>query len=202
VSRQAIESEAQPDLRLRALARLTGHADAASPRASPATALGVLFELASSPSTSGDALALLHELQVHQVEVELQAEELRGSRGELEARLIRQTQLYDLAPAACFTIDRNTAICESNLAGARLFGTERDALPGRRLEQLFTPDSGGSLRAMLADVRDRAAPRTACFRLAGEGARRALHASVCADATDGRFQIVLIGDSEDAGARG
>ena len=41
---------------------------------------------------------LLHELQVHQVELELQNEELRNSRTQLEAAVSRYTDIYDFAP--------------------------------------------------------------------------------------------------------
>ena len=104
-------------------------------------ALGVLYELASSPSTAPDALALLHELQVHQVEVDLQDEELRRSRVELETSLNRQVQLYDYAPIGFFTVDGNAVMRELNQTGASLLGFERDFLRGRSLDEF--PDSGG-----------------------------------------------------------
>ncbi|EWS65555.1 hypothetical protein Y695_01185 [Hydrogenophaga sp. T4] len=78
-------------LRERATTKLTNGMRSDLSRASTSEAMAVLFKLASSPSTAGDALALLHELQVHQVEVEMQHEELRCSRVELESDLIRQT---------------------------------------------------------------------------------------------------------------
>lgn len=79
-------------LRSRATDRLTGNTAAPRVRADPSAALGVLYELASSPSTAPSALALLHELQVHQVEVDMQSEELRRSRAETETLLDRQVQ--------------------------------------------------------------------------------------------------------------
>jgi PAS domain-containing protein len=202
VSKQTIETERQTELRLRALARLTAHADTANPRANSAAALGALYDLASSPSTSGEALALLHEIQVHQVEIELQYEEMRRSRAELEASLERQIHLYDLAPFAHFTIDGSTAIHELNLAGARLLGTSRDALLGRRLEQLLAPESGGVLRAMLADARDGAAARTLTLHLAAGGAAHALHARASADAVVGRFLVAMMDAGIAAGLPG
>jgi len=98
MSNPAIGPEREAQLRRRALARLTGRIDPANPRANSAAALGVLYELASSPATAADALALLHEIQVHQVEVQLQDEELRRSLAELEDDLVRHIRLYDLAP--------------------------------------------------------------------------------------------------------
>ena len=77
-------------LRERATTQLTNGIRSDLSRTSTSEAMGVLFKLASSPSTAGDALALLHELQVHQVELELQHEELRRSRVELENDLVRQ----------------------------------------------------------------------------------------------------------------
>ena len=52
-----------------------------------------------APRTAADTQRLLHELQVHQVELELQNEELRQAREAGEAALARYTALYDGAPA-------------------------------------------------------------------------------------------------------
>jgi hypothetical protein len=91
----AIEPERLADLRSRAASRLTGLAATKGSTASAADALSVLHALASSPQTAADALTLLHELQVHQVELDLQAQELQESRAELESALRRQIELYD-----------------------------------------------------------------------------------------------------------
>src|ERR1035438_2766978 len=112
------------DLRSRAVAHLKG--PDAQARADGSAALGVLYELASSPSTAPNALALLHELQVHQVEVDLQDEELRRSRLELETSLNRQVQLYDYAPVGYLTVDCNAVLRELNQTGATLLRFERD----------------------------------------------------------------------------
>jgi len=79
-----------------------------------------------------DAQRLVHELQVHQIELEMQNEELRRSRAEVEAGLERYTELYDFAPMGYLTLGRDGAIRRSNLAGARLLGVERARLSGRR----------------------------------------------------------------------
>ena len=91
-----IKAESQAELRLRALQRLTGENGSHDGRLNASAAFQVLHDLASSPSTSAAALALLHELQVYQVELDLQDEELRRSRAELEATLIRQVQVYEI----------------------------------------------------------------------------------------------------------
>ena len=77
---------------------------------------------------------LLHELQVHQIELEMQNEELEHARAELEAGLQRYSELYDFAPLGYLTLDQDGAIRNTNLAGASLLGTERSRLVGKRFD--------------------------------------------------------------------
>jgi two-component system cell cycle sensor histidine kinase/response regulator CckA len=72
-----------------------------------------------------DTQSLVHELQVHQIELEMQNEELRKAQNELEESHNRYSNLYDFAPLGYFTFDKNGIIIEVNLTGANLFGTER-----------------------------------------------------------------------------
>ena len=167
MSSDPIDPGKRTSLRHRAHIRLSGNAGQESAVASAATALGVLHELASSPSTAGDALALLHELQVHQIELDLQAEELRGTRSELEAALIRQIQLYDFAPVGAFTVDGSTTMHELNLTGARMLGAERDALVGQALDSYLTVPGSLALHALLASVSENLSNVQSCqFELA------------------------------------
>lgn len=73
---------------------------------------------------------LLHELQVHQIELEMQNQELRESRAQIEALLERYTSLYDFAPVGYFTLARDGAIRDVNLPGARLLGLDRSHVKG------------------------------------------------------------------------
>jgi len=186
------DAEREAALRQRALLRLTGSADPASPLASSVAALGMLYELSSSAETAATALGLLHEMQVYQVEVELQGEELRHSRIEIEARLHRYVQLHDLAPFAYFTIGADTAICEANLAGARLLGADRGVLVGCRLDTFLAPDGASALRAMLGETLAGAAERTLAMANPADGAARTLHVSAVPDALAGRFLVAMI----------
>ena len=88
-----------------------------------------------------DARRMVHELQVHQIELELQNEELKHARGELERQLEKYSDLYNFAPVGYFTLDREGTILEANLTGARLLGTERSRLAGRRLNSFMTDKS-------------------------------------------------------------
>ena len=72
-----------------------------------------------------DATRLMHELQVHQIELEMQNEELRQAYETTEAALKKYTMLYDLAPMGYFTLDSGGSICELNFTGADLLGDKR-----------------------------------------------------------------------------
>lgn len=115
-----------------------------------AAALTLLHSLASNPATGADALKLLHELQVHQVELDLQHEHMEEDRKELTQLVDHYAELYDLMPVPYFTVDSADQIIEGNLAAARMMGTERDGLEGRSIHSLAAPDSGPALHATLA----------------------------------------------------
>jgi formate hydrogenlyase transcriptional activator len=80
------------------------------------------------PRTEEAALKLVHELEVHQIELEMQNAELRQAREELELSRNRYVELYDFAPVGYFTFTAKGLIQEVNLTGAQLLGTERRLL--------------------------------------------------------------------------
>lgn len=180
-------------LRERATTQLTEGLRSDLSRTSTSDAMGVLFRLASSPSTAGDALAMLHELQVHQVELELQHEELRRSRVELENDLIRQTTRIERAPAAFLVIDRATVLCDINLAGVRLLGAARGDLLGHPLLRYLSASSGAQLQKMLTQAGNGAVPQTCELYLSPQGGVvRKLLATADKDGAMGRFLVVLL----------
>ena len=181
------------NLRQRAVSKLTIGTPTQPKRASQIEALAVLHELASSPSTADDALALLHELQVLQVELDLQQEELRSAQSELETALFRQTALVERAPAGFMTIDTGTVLREINPAGARLLGAARDDLLGRPLASLLSVASADALQILLARARDDLTPETCELRLLPlAGTTRAVYATADQDTTAGFFVLVLM----------
>lgn len=71
---------------------------------------------------------VIHELEVHQIELEMQNEELRITQVQLEESRSRYSDLYDFAPIGYFVFDSNGLILEVNLSGATLLGVERSYL--------------------------------------------------------------------------
>jgi PAS domain-containing protein len=75
-----------------------------------------------------DGKRLLHELQVHQIELEMQNEELRQAYQVAEEALKNYTLVYDFAPMGYFILDRKGTICELNFTGAEILGDKRSSL--------------------------------------------------------------------------
>ncbi|MBI3803072.1 MAG: PAS domain S-box protein [Nitrospirae bacterium] len=105
--------ESKPSLRSRAIEKLKKTSD--------------LLNILSPQETEH----LFHELQVHQIELEMQNEDLRSSQSQLEELLNRYTDLYDFAPIGYFTLDENGLVLEVNLKGAELLAVERRHLIGK-----------------------------------------------------------------------
>jgi PAS domain S-box-containing protein len=107
----------------------------------------------SSGALSRDeALALVHELQVHQIELELQNEELVRTRQEAESLRDRYIDLYDFAPVGYITLDAAGVIHEVNLTGSLLLSMNRQSLIGTRFGAFLNPDSLPLFSAFCAQV--------------------------------------------------
>ena len=70
----------------------------------------------------------LHELRVHQIELEMQNEELLRAQAELDATRERYFDLYDMAPVGYITVSENGLILEANLIATSILGVGRGAL--------------------------------------------------------------------------
>jgi len=74
---------------------------------------------------------LLHDLQVHQIELEMQNRQLREAQQELEEARDRYADLYDYAPVGYLTLDEKGVVLEINLTGAAMLGAERLNIVGK-----------------------------------------------------------------------
>lgn len=92
---------------------------------------------------------LLHELQVHQVELEMQNEEMRGIQTELEESRSRYRELYDFAPVGYVTLDKFGMIIEANLTVCALLKIPRTALIGKYFQSFMDRESADALHLFL-----------------------------------------------------
>lgn len=93
---------------------------------------------AAAPPPASDAVRLVHELQVHQIELELQCEELRNANLATEESRNRYEELYESIPVGYFSLTPHGAILDVNPAGAEMLRQPTNRLIGRRLH-LFMP---------------------------------------------------------------
>jgi PAS domain S-box-containing protein len=98
-------------------------------------------EATKAPPSEADSQRLLHELQVHQIELEMQNAELQESRDLAEWLLDKYTNLYDFAPVGYLSLDRTGRILEANLTGSALLGVERASLLSRSLRRFVARNS-------------------------------------------------------------
>src|SRR5436309_2052430 len=91
--------------------------------------------------TPRDVQHFIYELQVHQIELQLQNEELRDAQIELEESRDRYSDLYEFAPVGYVTLDKKGKILESNLTVATMLGIERQALLRAHLSKFVSRES-------------------------------------------------------------
>ena len=99
--------------------------------------------------TKLETARLVHELEVHQIELEMQNEELQRARAKVDALLAQYTDLYDFAPTGYFNLARDGTILAVNLTGARLLGLERAQLLNRRFGFLLSEADRPAFNAFL-----------------------------------------------------
>jgi PAS domain S-box-containing protein len=107
----------------------------------------------SAPASSPvEQQRLLYELEVHQIELEMQNEELREARIDLETALARYTEIFDFAPVGYTTIALDTTLQESNHTAARLLGWKRSELVGQRFDSLVVARDRSRFSELLGAV--------------------------------------------------
>jgi hypothetical protein len=99
-----------------------------------------------------DTKKLLHELQVHQIELEMQNEELKEAYDTAEMALKRYTMLYDFAPMGYFTLDSDGSIRELNFTGADLLGEKRFTLINSNFKLFISKESQTAFNNFFARI--------------------------------------------------
>lgn len=105
-----------------------------------------------APPSPADPQRLFHELQVHQIELEMQNTELRQTRDELEVMLESFRDLYDFAPVGYFTLTASGTIKQVNLTGTCLVGIERAKLVSRPFGAVVVPKLQTDFQTFLKKV--------------------------------------------------
>jgi len=152
---------------------------------------------AQPSATEVDALALVHELRVHQIELEMQNEELRRAQTEITVLEARYRELYDFAPIGYLTLDASCRILEANLAGATLLGVGRRELINRSFLSFLSPSSQAAYRSFSQRLQE-AGVRQACefSLLQSDGALHYLQAEAIAEVgsqeTDRHIRMALL----------
>ncbi len=95
---------------------------------------------------------IIHELRVHQIELEMQNEELRRIQTELENSKNNYQDLYDFAPVGYFTVSRKGMILQVNLTGASLLGVPCPKLINLEFGHFVTPESESDWYQHLIDA--------------------------------------------------
>ena len=93
------------------------------------------------PKQEIDTKRMLHELQVHQIELEMQNEELRRANEVAETALRKFTLLYDFAPLGYFTVDKECSILDLNFTGAEILGDKRFSLINSNFRLFISEES-------------------------------------------------------------
>jgi PAS domain S-box-containing protein len=120
----------------------------------------------SRGEASADVQKLIHELNVHQIELEMQNEALRKSQMETEEEHHRYTDLYDFAPVGYFTLDEKGRIVKANVTGASLLGGEKRSLTGQPFGRFITPGHFSILQSHLQNAHESQSKQTCKLKLA------------------------------------
>lgn len=126
--------------------------------ADPELRLRAEKELKSRPNSTytlrgaEETQRFIHEFEVHQIELEMQNEELRQMRDEMEKSLNEYTDIYDFAPVGYLTFNNDGVICSANLFISTLLGVDRSCLTGKQFANLIDPVSRPTFENFIATV--------------------------------------------------
>jgi diguanylate cyclase (GGDEF)-like protein/PAS domain S-box-containing protein len=122
------------------------------------------------PLTEAEPQSLVHELRMHQIELEMQNEELRRIQLELEDARARYFDMYDLAPVGYLVLSEKGLILEANLTAASLLGVAKSALIKKPLTHFILPEDRNIYNLHRKQLFEIGAPHTCELRLVKKNA--------------------------------
>ncbi|MGE0014270.1 MAG: EAL domain-containing protein [Azoarcus sp.] len=138
---------------------------------------------------------MVHELQVHQLELELQNRELLEARNNLEVALGQYAELYEFAPVSYFTLDRRGHILKLNLAAQNLLRRDRNYLLGKAFQQFVAEENQRKFNTLLGSASTRTT-RNSCdlILVSADSPRMRIHVQfdVAGNTRDGTFRVVAM----------
>lgn len=133
--------------------------------------LGLLFKLASSPDTVMDGLKLLHELQTHQVELEMQHQELERCVQQHQKQQSASKLLFKAAPFGYLVVQVDGVIIQSNAEANRLLGFKSNSCIGQKFESFCTVLGAYGLQDLLKNAVIEGPPVVAMLELKAKPSR-------------------------------
>lgn len=128
---------------------------------------------------------LLHELEVHQKELEMQNEELQESLSQLSSLYREYAELYDFAPCGYITLSPKGIILQANLTASSILGTERNLLTKMSLVSFFRKDDSLIFNRAIKRALEEGTPQREELQLARKnGQRKWLLLDIVADFTE------------------
>ena len=140
---------------------------------------------------------VLHELRVHQIELEMQNEELRRTQAELNAAKVSYFDLYDLAPVGYVTVSKQGLILEANFTAAALLGTARNVLVKQPFSRFILKEDQDIYYLHRKQLFETGEPQTCELRMARRDETifwARLEAAVSQDADGGPVSRVVLSD--------
>jgi PAS domain S-box-containing protein len=191
-------SEIRRQLRINAEERLrTGTAPPSGAFVASPEALSLLHKLSHVQESAEDALRLLHELQVYQVELDLQLAQVEYNENELLEELAVYQVLFQHAPAAYVNAGLEGNIIQANGPSGEIFDMDTDDLPGQNLVTVIPEEGRPAIVEIFNQLRN-GAPRAVCeiALAAGTNSKRRLLVSASV-APGGRTCLLLFVDMTD-----
>jgi diguanylate cyclase (GGDEF)-like protein/PAS domain S-box-containing protein len=140
--------------------------------------------------SESNSLQLLHELQVHQIELELQNEQLIEARDAAEQAAVDFSELYDFAPVGYVTLNFTGHITRSNLVAAQLIGTKRKLLLGKRLASFVAQAALPSFNHLFSPANIQSSHPVSEVLLAGKQAKT-VQMDISINENDLEYRLVL-----------